>query len=455
MLPDWMGGGVTTEKKPKRGGAGSAAGLGAAAVPKVPDWAKDDSTPSTSGSPALAALQEAAKPQLNPMAKTDHLAALSNDLGIFGGALTPAAEEAKKSSTQGQLDALTKLVTGDGKPEEKLQARGEDLKPRAMTREEYLGLPASVRAAVDFNTMLVEARKLDRAQLRAGELPKVQDKVNLGTITMPNGMPMQAAPSTTSQTLPEGYADVFESVFGEKPTRLTGVGMGPDTKKVESEKLPPVRPEVLSVLKQIGYKTDDPNEMRAFLTLENGISQTDIDNYLLDNDKPKPGDVSFSALAGGPRKGEREVFVEKIADLTLDLQEKLAKGDKMVADFQTSALKDREADRLYLGADVQKVELPEGFGDRKVDKLFQETFEYLLQQPDQAALQNELSVFNGYLSDQGLNPDTFLDFAQTKLEQADRGGELGAGVSIEDKNKPFKYRTPDEYRTLFGLTKER
>lgn len=453
MLPDWMGGGSPTkEKAPKRGGSvGSAAGVGASAVPsKIPDWAKSDSS-SSSGStsnPVLDALK--AGPQLNQGPVFDPLKALQDELGMKAGALTPAAELAKAEEPAGAWAKMFEVP----KPEKGMEPRGTGrMKTRELTREDYLGLPADVRAAIDFNTMLVQARQADREQRRSGEGPKIQNKVNLGTVTMPNGMPMQATPTTTMQTLPDGYGDVYEAVFGQNPTRMTGLGMGPDAQPIESEKLAPVSPEVLSVLKQIGYKSDDPAEMRDFLTLQNGISQSDINNYLMDNDKPAV--PSLIPGAGEPLKNDREVFVEKIASLTLELQDKLAKGDKLIADFQTSAKADREADRLFLGANVQKTELPEGFGDRKVDQMFQETFEYLLQQPNQAELQNQLANFNNFLGTQGLDPDSFLTFAQTRLENADLGAPLGTGIKVGTKNQPFEYRSPEEYRTLFGLTKEK
>lgn len=464
MLPDWMGGSnPTKEKSPKpKPAAGAAAAAGASGVPpKVPSWTKGGGSSSSgstgsSGSPVLDALQAA--PQLNQGPQFNPLAFLQDELGMKAGALTPAAEEAQKSNPA--LDTLLGDLTGkeqaDAGTREKLKPRGSDLKPRQMTREEYLGLPAEVRAAVDFNTMLVEARAADRAQRKAGALPKVESKVNLGTVTMPNGLPLQATPATTTERLPEGYGDVFESVFGVNPSRVSSMGLGENAIPLETEKLPPIRPEVLSVLKQIGYKSDNPDDMRAFLKLDNGISQTDIDNYLMDGDNGDKGsDSAMAGLLGAPVKSEREVFVEKIAGLTADLQEKLTKGDKMIADFQTSALKAREPDRLFLGANVQKTELPEGFGDRKVDQMFKETFEYLLQQPDRESLQNQLANFNSFLGSQGLNPDSFLDFAQTRLAQADNGAPLGAGIKLDTKDEKFTYRTPEEYRTLFGLTKEK
>lgn len=449
MLPDWMTGG---KAKP---------------APKQQGPVKPEPGPAVPGPPVLDPSRGA---RSTPAPQRDASPApswLKDMLGMMTGALTPAAELAKESNpalakkTNPALDTLLGDLASRGQADagtrEKLKPRGTDLKPQQMTREEYLGLPAEARAAVDFNTMLVNARAEDRSQRKGGALPEVESGVNLGGVTMSNGVPMRVTPTTTTERLPEGYRDVFKGVFGVSPSRVSSMGLGPNEIQLEGEKLPPVRPEVLAVLKQIGYKSEDPDDMRAFLKLDNGISQTDIDNYLMDGDNDdKVSDSAMAGLLGAPVKNEREQFVENIVGLTQKLEEKLAKGDKMIADFQTSALRAREGDRMTAGARVDPMETPFGFGEGRkagiiedVDGAFRDTYNYLLGLKDPGQAAADLQQFNTLLQEQGVNPGAFANYMSTRLDNNER-----YELPIGDGGGKTKYRTPDEYRELLGLARK-
>lgn len=368
-------------------------------------------------------------------------------MGLTTGALTPAAEAMPPK----EVAALDEAK--DRKPEERKPDRKN--KAKEMTEEDYLGLNDLARAGVDFNTMLVLARREDRAQRRAGGGQDLVEKQMLGqtgvatSVPMPGGMPrVQQAGSTRliSEELPDGYGDMFEKVFGSAPTRLRtvdGQQLDPDAK------MPKVSPDVLSVLNQVGYESNNPDDMRDFLKLDKGISLKDIDKFLNDDDNDIVGqDPSPQRRHGGPAKSSRELLVEDLARKTMGLQEALEKGDQMIADFAYSARAAREPERTFLGAEPRPVvKLPTENLTKQGEKMFEETLQYLLQQPDRATAQAELSSFGAYLQQQGGDPQAFIDYAAAKLSNADSGIPLG--------NEPgVKYRSPDEYRQLLGLTKE-
>lgn len=461
MLADAGGGGKSPAKKSKGGGLGAAAGaVGAGKTDTTPDWMREQSKPGgKSSTPVLDILAAAATPKISdPL--FDPLKQIQDELGMKTGALTPAADLAKEENPKAdpKVDSTWKNHFTPPDLAEGLKPRTVtgQVKAKPLTRETYLDLPAEIRAAVDFNTMVHEARSADRGQRREGSGPEVQRGTTTGTVMGPGGVPLATGPSSTTETLPDGYGDVFEKVFGQRPSRLAAAG----GEKMDTPKLAPISPEVLAVLDQIGYATKDPEEMREFLSLRNGISQNDIDNYLKDDEQPTVPQL-FPGL-GAPLKNDREQFVEKIVGLTTDLQDKLAKGDQLVADFQTSALKAREDGRLTAGADVKPVEVPFGFGDKrqidtknlpgfKIDEAFQQTFTHLLQQNDPAEVAATMARFDDFLKTEGLDPESFPAYVAARLDNADRFEQpLGSGK----KDDTFEYRTPDEYRELLGLTRK-
>lgn len=454
MLPPWLRGeGSQKSGKDKKKSQPK--------QPETPEWLKPLPTSERPAMPSLFLPPPATTPKDDSKSKA--LDFMKDELGMKAGALSPAAELMKENKSErkkydDQEQDINDLILGNGRTKETLRERGKNLKPREMTREEYLALPAEARAAVDFNSMLVDARARDRVQKRAGELPERQKNFDLGepAYAISNGAQIENPNKTDPHwevRLPKDYEDMFEKVFGKKPIKELKYE-NPD-KKV---KLPPIRPEVLSLLNQLQYETKDPGDMKDFLKLRKGISMADIDNYLLDKDKPKLGDMSLLALVGErSAKSRREKFVEEIAKLTLDLQERLVEQDKLIGSTVMSALEDRQGSRMLAGANVGPSEVQLGFGDTEADQLFRDAFESLLNMPDRNEFLDNLNAIQTYVAnDMNLDPRSFMAFADTMLDNADKGGDLGTGKEKKkgkDGEVKSTYRTPDEYRELFGFKK--
>jgi hypothetical protein len=275
---------------------------------------------------------------------------------------------------------------------------------KRLTDEEYARLTTRQRAAVDFNTLLSSAVRKDLK--RQEQYKNVGDQAKLQ------------------------YETNVENMFGEDH--------GSDL----------YAPETMAVLRQL--KLDDPNDdLDDYLGLKVAITENDLKD--LTDKQPAPN----YAIEGRTSEATRDKMpvVEGLVDKTLDLQEKLTRGQQMLQSFKaTAAAEIRESgDLARMGVEPRGGKPAIGFMPAKfneqgeptdLNSYFQKSFDLLsstAQEKNRSEILKQVTEF--------LHPDeleSFLAYADARTRNTRLyGSDLGLGEG--------EYSTPKELRKLLGL----
>lgn len=278
--------------------------------------------------------------------------------------------------------------------EEKVAERGGKPKVRKsyeMTWDDYQALPDSKRAAIDFNTMLVDAREKDL--------------------------------NTDYEEHPE-----LKATYEEAVTQMFGEDGGSAT----------YAPETMAVLQQIDFKPIDGakgDDLDDFLGLKVAITDKDLERLDVNA-------ANFLERASNPMPAGLEVK-QQLVTSTISLEESLAKGNQMLQDFRSSATEARNDTVGFFGGTRNEVELGPGFGNEARDEEFRAAFDVLINKGSELTSDDIGGLMSALRAD-GKEQD-FLRFVETKATTAERYGlPLGEDSEIE-------YRSPEEFRVLLGL----
>lgn len=270
---------------------------------------------------------------------------------------------------------------------------------KAMTFEEYNALGDRQRAAVDYNTQIADAVSRDLEN---------QDKYK-----------------DVSVGARENYDTRLKEMFGEDG--------GSDL----------YAPETLAVLSQL--KLDDKlADMDDFLGLKVAITEDDL-GMLTDD----AGNIGRSAIES-PRDDGRYDMINRVVDRSQNLQDALGRGNKLLEDFNTSALMARETELGDFGAKfIGPSTRAPGWGasstadgESTLDGTFQSAFDLLAAKNSTVSADEVLADIRANFTPE--QQEAFFSYAKTRGNNAKTyGKELGQTAQVD-------YKKPDEFLELFG-----
>ena len=285
-----------------------------------------------------------------------------------------------------------------------------------MTQEKYDALDPQQRAAVDFNTMLVQATRKDL---------KHQDDYE----------------SATDQQRAT-YDAALEKMFG-------------DTAR-DSETY---APETVALLRQIGY-SDDTSDLDDFLNLNAAITAKDLKGVGPKDDNPISFLDPMAMLGTDPASTDpaqvRADAAQSLSYNTQLLEQKLAEGSQLLQSITATAAVDRNDmvsnEMIGMGGIANTPHARLGYGPSNLtpdgepadlNTFFQQAYTQLTQKKGGLTLDEVQSKMDA-LPDQGAF-EAFMDYANTRSGNAARFGQsLGDAPGV-------KYRTPEQFRQLLGL----
>lgn len=272
-----------------------------------------------------------------------------------------------------------------------------------LSWDEYNALEPRQRAAVDFNTMLVQAVRKDRNHADEYQPTDVERLT---------------------------YDNAVEKMFGKD--------RGSDT----------YAPETVAVLRQIGF-ADDRAGLDDFLGLKAAIQASDLKNL-------DPADLHVGASAtavegGDPIASERITLAQNLATSTAKMQKALARGNALLGapSVFAAAAAERGDDTDFLGGqrfDPASAKTELGYGTDEVSKYFQQAFDILSRPENSGDKDQILATLNSELSPSELH--AFMSYADQRSAMSQRyktplGGDQKA-----------KYKTPEQFRKMLGLDQE-
>lgn len=350
-----------------------------------------DAVPSPSTSAAITAESLAAAYGGNPyIAPNSQADALGQGYALMRGE-TPVTEEKPEAITTQEQEQEAKTY----------RARTA----KAMSWDDYLGLSDRARAAVDFNTMLVQARQKD---LRSDYEP------------------------TDAQR--ETYDNAVKRMFGAEGVSET------------------FAPETVALLNDIHFEETEAkrfDDLDDFLGLSAALTAKDLDR-IGKIKTPSPViaagtgaamDPSLGGLAPVPTEAaatNREAAT-MLAAGTDRLQDALTRGNQVLENWKRVAMGVRNESVGFFGGTANKVASPDiRLGEN--DEYFQLAFDTLA---DAANGPEVLGLIQKDLGDKDFK--RFLAFADTKSAYSK---QLGLGLGGDPS---VQYRSPDEFRQVLGL----
>lgn len=237
----------------------------------------------------------------------------------------------RTGDAQTQLHGFTLAAGGltpdPSKPHaEPKPAKPGDNKPSArrtyqLTWDEYNKLSDEQRAAVDFNTILVEAREKDlNAEYNAPE--KKQER----------------------------YFEDVEEMFGE--------GRGTET----------YAPELMGVLSDMDFKGDGETDFDDLLNLDTAVSMKQLKNFSFDREVrppqvPDSPEVTRLRQMISPGGAGGLAPDQRAAVYTRNVQEAMAKAGEVLQSWRMTAARSRMQEVLRYGGDPTKLRKARGYGD--------------------------------------------------------------------------------------------
>ena len=298
------------------------------------------------------------------------------------------------------------LSTDPAKIAKQATAKPVEVKRRTyqLTWDEYNKLSDDQRAAVDFNTLLVQAREKDLAN---------QEKY---------------------KPTPEQ-----EQAYQEEVERMFGVGRGSET----------YAPETLGVLKQIDYASDG-EDLDDFLGLKTAIGIKDLKDFDLGVPDPVQTSLAETVSAVTNLTGtDRAAYGTQVR-----LDAAIAKAGDVLQSLKASAARNRNPYVLEFGGIFNEVPTAAGYGARPKDEDLND--DGILDKGNiNSFFQDQYAALTFKEGDESfeiaklydvLNPgemQKFLAYADERSSAAAKHGlPLGEGKG---------YRTPEEFRKLLGL----
>lgn len=296
--------------------------------------------------------------------------------------------------------SMPSIPTDFDVPKDPVQQEPKKKKSYEMTWEDYQELSDKQRAAVDFNTLLIQAREKD-----------------LNTDYDYTGEQREV------------YNAAVENIFGEKGGSQV------------------YAPETVAVLRQLDYTVDADqkkgDDLDDFLGLKVLIREKDLDNFAMPTPSPivpvSPLHNLLTSDSGGDTRAELQAT---LAENTATLQETMSRGAKVLQDFRSWSAAGRNEDLAYFGGEVAQVELKPGFVDSDMARYFDTAFGALAD-PNRDSDATWSSI-KKTLHKPG-EVRAFMTYADMALGQE----EYAAAAESNG------WMSPDEYRALLGtLTKK-
>ena len=293
-----------------------------------------------------------------------------------------------------QLIAEQKAVEGAADTYNKPKTR----RTYQLTWDEYNKLSEDQRAAVDFNTLLVQAREKD---LKHQEEYKPSEEQ--------------------------------KAAYDEELHRMFGENAGSET----------YAPETLGVLKQIDFQSNGET-LDDFLSLKETISARELKNF--DLAVPDPIETSVPEVVSAVHNLTGQDRGAYNTGTPTRLAEAMAKAGDVLQSLRASAARNRNDEVLAFGGLLNEVHTAPGYGDRPTDPnegnihgFFQETLKNLSL--------HELDPVNVWATaDKVLNPHEVQQFLQYADEVSKDPAKYD--VVLKGVRNP---RKPDEFRQLLGL----
>lgn len=319
------------------------------------------------------------------------------------------AEWVKAKTAQDRQDRIkannADLSDTDRGPEKAVRGQVEQ-----MSWDEYNSLSDQQRAAVDFNSLLVQAVRRDKKMNRLGEYDDVTDQQR------------------------KTY-DIAEK-------RLFGENLGSDK----------FAPETLALMEQLDL-VGSGSDFDDFLKLR--VAITDDDLKLMKN-HPFEDIKKTEKLVAGFDRAEKDRFqqVWDFAGNTLEMQQTMAQTGALLDTFRKTAAIDRERQLQVgeFGGTPMEPKVGLGFMEGQRDAqgypldlhaYFQDRYDMLADRSGQYDSNQVLAAVRDYLNPAQLQE--FYDYVNIRSENAERFSiPLGTTEGIQ-------YRTPEEFRQLLGI----
>lgn len=266
---------------------------------------------------------------------------------------------------------------------------------KQMTWEDYQNLSPKARAAVDFNTMLVQAVRRDA---------KLRDEYEESGI---------------SKTERERYDRAVYATFGKDG--------GSDL----------YSPETVSLLRSIDL-TDKTGDLDDYLGLNAAITAGDLKHI-----KETPGPTAYEAKAN-PVQLNKLQLTNDLANKTAEMQRALAKGNELLASINMTAnLARGERTEMYGGFARKPPGELLGYDDGELSQYFRAAYDLLAQKRGQKDVDLQFQEFNEKLSPSELR--AFMNYADTRSKQA-----LEYGLTL-GTTEGARYKDPETFRAQIGL----
>jgi hypothetical protein len=294
-------------------------------------------------------------------------------------------------------DLLGKAVTSPDKPTletvtvEK-EVEREEKKPavaKELTWERYNNLPALQRAAVDFNTLLVQAREKDL---------KNQDSYD---------------PTEQEQ---RRYDRKTEKMFGEDGTSEI------------------YAPETFGLLQQLEFEPEKNVDLDEFLSLKAAVSAKDLKGFATEEDPLK--------TMIEPRTEQFDLGQEMAVE-TRQLQATMAKTTGLLQNFHERVALARNDYTDFYGGKPTKGEMPLGLGEGELDTTFKTAFEYLADR----ATGMDAATLPGFLAS-GSTPEQRAAFIRYVDDRTKTASRYDLDIGADDSNR---YLNAQQIRAMFGL----
>lgn len=265
-------------------------------------------------------------------------------------------------------------------------------KVQQMSWDDYLGLSEKKQAAVDFNTLLVQARRKD--------------------------MQSDYEPNDAQR---ETYDLAVERMFGDEG---------------KSEMF---APEMVALLDDIGFERSDAkrfDDLDDFLGLSAALTPKDIRQIGVVSDA---SETEAGAALPTLQSAFRQQAVAGLAEGTQALQDSLTTGNQILENWRKVAASTRNETLSYYGGVANELASPDiRVGEN--ESYFQIAFNTLA---DSTNDPKTLELVKKDLGDKGF--ERFLEYADTKSKYSQT---LGVGLGGDPQ---IQYRTPEEFRQLLGL----
>lgn len=315
-----------------------------------------------------------------------------------------SAEGSRKASQERELrtSAVDTERQSEGARHRALVQDAGSFETKQLTAKEYGDLSVRQRAAVDFNTQLVDAVAADQ---------------KLG--------------QTDSEVENKEYDETLKRMFGERGGSST------------------YAPNTVALLSQIDFK-DSAADLDQFLGLQASVTEQDLGRLTDKGDRLQAGVPS----EGRSIRGDNAVA---LSDKTATaLSSVLAKGQSLLDAMAPTATSfgatggSASVDEALSGANTPTTGV--GFGAGEADLVVQRMYDELAKvKPQKPISETDLADSFTLLQEKfGVTPDDFFNYADSRVRSAEYGQLSDKRVTI-GTDPGADYKSPDQFRTEFGL----